>query len=39
MESGDDDEQDDIKGELKRYCGLDTWGMLLILRKLQELSR
>ena len=28
-----------IKGELEKYCGLDTFGMVLLLGKLRDLSR
>ena len=39
MESKDEEEQEGIKRDLKRYCGLDTLGMVLIVRRLVELSR
>ena len=38
MESKDEEEQETIKTELKRYCGLDTYGMVLILRQLRKLT-
>ena len=39
MESKDEEEIEGIKDELKKYCGLDTWGMVLILRRLVALSQ
>jgi len=38
MESKDEEEIEGIKGELKKYCGLDTLGMVLIIRQLRRLA-
>jgi len=38
-ESKDEEEIDGIHRALERYCGLDTRGMVLVLRKLKGLSQ
>ncbi len=37
-ESKDEDEIEGIQGELEKYCGLDTRGMVLVLRRLRKLA-
>ena len=39
LESEDEEESDGLRDDLEKYCRLDTFGMVLILRKLNELSR
>ena len=36
LETTDGAEKNDIRAELEKYCGLDTWGMVLILRELRR---
>ena len=37
-ESKDEEEIEGIQGELEKYCGLDTRGMVLVLRMLRRLT-
>jgi len=39
LESEDEAESNGLRGDLEKYCRLDTFGMVLILKKLRELSR
>jgi len=39
LESEDEEESDGLRDDLKKYCRLDTFGMVMLLRKLKELSR
>lgn len=39
LESEDEEESDGLRDDLEKYCRLDTWGMIMILRKLKELNK
>jgi len=39
LESEDEEESEGLRDDLEKYCRLDTFGLVLILKKLQELSR